>query len=58
MNPDASTPSLNDVPVFVRRAIDSIRETQRTGTGVPAVEVVARLEAKLAAARHTKRRRS
>lgn len=36
---------------FVRRGIASIRETQRTGNGVPASEVVARLETRLLAAR-------
>jgi hypothetical protein len=36
---------------YVRRGIAAIRETQRTGNGFPASEVVARLEARLLAAR-------
>ena len=36
---------------FVRRGIAAIQETQRTGSGIPAEQVVARLEAKLNAAR-------
>lgn len=36
---------------FVRRGIESIDETKRTGTGVAAETVVAKLEAKLALAR-------
>jgi len=39
---------------FVRRGIAAIEATQRTGTGVPAEAVVAKLEAKLAAARKAK----
>lgn len=38
---------------FVRRGIAAIRQTQRTGNGVPASEVLARLEARLSAARQT-----
>ena len=38
---------------FVRRGIAAIRETQRTGNGVLASEVLARLEARLSAARQT-----
>ncbi len=38
---------------FVRRGIAAIRETQRTGNGVPASEVLTRLEARLSAARQT-----
>ena len=36
---------------FVRRGIAAIEETKRTGTGIAAETVVAKLEAKLAAAR-------
>ena len=36
---------------FVQRGVAAIRETQRTGYGVPASEVLARLEARLLAAR-------
>ena len=36
---------------FVRRGIAAIEETKRTGTGIAADTVVAKLEAKLAAAR-------
>ena len=36
---------------FVRRGIESIDETKRTGAGVAAETVVAKLEAKLALAR-------
>ncbi len=43
---------------FVRRGIAAIEQTQRSGTGIPAEQVVARLEAKLSAARQTKARRS
>ena len=39
---------------FVRRGIEAIEATQRDGDGIPADVVVARLEAKLAAARHAK----
>ena len=38
---------------FVRRGIAAIRQTQRTGNGVPASEVLARLETRLSAARQT-----
>ncbi len=38
---------------FVRRGIAAIRDTQRTGNGVPASDVVARLEARSLAARQT-----
>lgn len=43
---------------FVRRGIAAIQDTQLAGVGVPADEVVARLEAKLSAARQDKARRS
>lgn len=43
---------------FVRRGIAAIEQTQRSGKGIPAEQVVARLEAKLSAARQTKARRS
>ncbi|MDO9481710.1 MAG: YlcI/YnfO family protein [Hydrogenophaga sp.] len=43
---------------FVRRGIAAIQETQRTGLGIPADQVVARLEAKLNAARQSQVRRS
>ncbi|MDO9202544.1 MAG: YlcI/YnfO family protein [Hydrogenophaga sp.] len=43
---------------FVRRGIAAIQETQRTGSGIPADQVVARLEAKLNAARQSQVRRS
>lgn len=42
---------------FVCRGIAAIQETQRTGSGIPAEQVVARLEAKLNAARQAKARR-
>jgi Arc/MetJ-type ribon-helix-helix transcriptional regulator len=42
---------------FVRRGIAAIQETQRTGSGIPADQVVARLEAKLNAARQSRVRR-
>lgn len=42
---------------FVRRGIAAIQETQRTGSGIPAEQVLARLEAKLNAARQVKSRR-
>jgi hypothetical protein len=38
---------------FLRRGIAAIEETKRTGGGIPAEAVVAKLEAKLAAARRT-----
>lgn len=38
---------------FVRRGIAAIRETQHMGNGVPASEVLTRLEARLSAARQT-----
>ncbi len=38
---------------YLRRGIAAIRETQRAGNGVQASEVVARLEARLSAARQT-----
>jgi len=43
---------------FVRRGIAAIQDTQRTCTGIPADQVVARLEARLKAARQTKAQRS
>jgi hypothetical protein len=39
---------------FVRRGIAAIQETQRTGSGIPADQVVARLETKLNAARQSR----
>ncbi len=39
---------------LVRRAIAAIEETKRSGGGVPANVVIAKLEAKLAAARDRK----
>lgn len=42
---------------FVSCGIVAIQETQRTGSGIPAEQVVARLEAKLNAARQAKSRR-
>jgi len=42
---------------FVRRGIAAIQETQRTGSGVPADQVVARLEARLKATRLAQGRR-
>jgi hypothetical protein len=36
---------------FVQRGIAAIQETQRTGAGIPAERVLARLEARLLAAR-------
>ncbi len=43
---------------FMRRGIKAIEDTQRTGTGIPAEQVVARLEARLKAARQVKSQRS
>ena len=43
---------------FVRRGIAAIEETKRVGGGVSAEVVIARLEARLAAARQAKARRS
>lgn len=42
---------------FVRRGIAAIQEAKRIGSGIPAEQVVARLEAKLNAARQVKARR-
>lgn len=42
---------------FVRRGIAAIETTQRDGSGVPAEVVVAKLEAKLAAAKQAKAQR-
>lgn len=39
---------------FVRRGIAAIEVTKRTGGGIPAEVVIAKLEAKLAAARRSK----
>lgn len=39
---------------FVRRGIAAIEETKRTGGGIPSEVVIAKLEAKLAAARRAK----
>lgn len=42
---------------FVRRGIAAIEKTQRTGQGIPADQMVARLEAKLTAAQRSLARR-
>ena len=42
---------------FVRRGIAAIQDTQRTGAGVPADEVLARLQARLEAAKLARERR-
>ena len=42
---------------FMRRGIAAIEETKRTGAGIPSEVVIARLEAKLAAARQAKKLR-
>ena len=42
---------------FVKRGMASVEATQRDGGGVPAAEVIGRLEAKLAAAKQAKTRR-
>lgn len=42
---------------FVSRGIAAIEETQRSGHGIPAEQVVVRLEAKLQAARQAQARR-
>ncbi|NBX04836.1 MAG: hypothetical protein EBR18_01760 [Betaproteobacteria bacterium] len=42
---------------FVRRGIAAIEATQRAGSGIPADVVIAKLEAKLAAARQAKAQR-
>ena len=42
---------------FVRRGIAAIEATQREGSGIPADLVIAKLEAKLAAARQAKAQR-
>ena len=42
---------------FVRRGMAAIEETKRAGAGIPAEVVIARLEAKLAAARQAKAQR-
>jgi hypothetical protein len=39
---------------FVRRGLAAIEQTEAAGDGVPAAAVIAKLEAKLAAARRTK----
>ena len=43
---------------FVRRGIKAIQDTQSAGTGIPAEQVVARLEARLKSARQAKSQRS
>jgi predicted transcriptional regulator len=43
---------------FIRRGIAAIEATQRDGNGVPAEQVIAKLEAKLAAARQVKAKRA
>ena len=42
---------------FVRRGVTAIQETQRTDSGIPAAQVVARLQARLEEARQTRSRR-
>jgi Arc/MetJ-type ribon-helix-helix transcriptional regulator len=42
---------------FLRRGIAAIEATQREGSGIPADVVIAKLEAKLAAARQAKAQR-
>jgi hypothetical protein len=42
---------------FLRRGIEAIEETKRTGGGVPAQVVIAKLAAKLGAARRTQSQR-
>lgn len=42
---------------FIKRGIEAIEATQRDGGGIPAEAVIARLEAKLAAARQGKAQR-
>jgi len=42
---------------FVRRGVAAIQETQRTDSGIPAAQVVARLQARLEEARQTRSRR-
>lgn len=43
---------------FIRRGIVAIEETKRAGSGIPAELVIAKLEAKLAAARQSKAQNS
>jgi hypothetical protein len=43
---------------FIRRGIAAIEATQSDGGGIPAEHVIAKLEAKLAAARQVKAKRS
>ena len=42
---------------FVRRGVAAIQETQRTDSGIPAAQVVARMQARLEEARQTRSRR-
>lgn len=42
---------------FARRGIEAIQETQRTGGGISARDLLARLEGKLSVARRTQARR-
>ena len=42
---------------FIRRGIAAVEATQRDGSGIPANVVIAKLEAKLAAARQAKAQR-
>jgi len=42
---------------FVRRGMAAIEETKRAGAGIPAEVVIAKLEARLAAARQAKAQR-
>ena len=43
---------------FIRRGIAAIEATQRDGSGIPAEQVIAKLEAKLSAARQVKAKRA
>ena len=43
---------------FIRRGISAIEETQCYGSGIPAAVVIAKLEARLVAAKQTKAQRS
>jgi len=43
---------------FIRRGIAAIEATQRDGSGIPAEQVIAKLEAKLSTARQVKAKRA
>lgn len=58
MKPAALCSSTHKQSEFVRRRIAAIQETQRTGSGVPAEPVIARLETKLNAACQANARRA